>query len=56
MIFEEVLIAVKPQNEIVSQIQVSQLKRRRSFFFGHTPFILGSIYGTSKHASKTFAS
>lgn len=50
MIFEEVLIAVKPQNEI------SQLKRRRSFFFGHTPFILGSIYGTSKHASKTFAS
>lgn len=51
MIFEEVLIAVKPQNEIVSQ-----LKRRRSFFFGHTPFILGSIYGTSKHVSKTFAS
>lgn len=51
MIFEEVLIAVKPQNEIVSQ-----LKRRRSFFFGHTPFILESIYGTSKHASKTFAS
>lgn len=50
MIFEEVLIAVKPKNKI------SQLKRRRSFFFGHTPFILGSIYGTSKHASKTFAS
>lgn len=56
MIFEEVLIAVKPQNEMERENCSFSIKRRRSFFFGHTPFILRSIYGTSKHASKTFAS